>query len=698
MKRTKSHTNKIKIDITDLFFDRKPIIKNSSYYTKLYSSDAKELNDKNPSYNSFFQNNTLQPHLSHKHKILSLKKVFNQKNSKNLKIKWPKITHPKWPFSKKNDEPKDFKKMRIFSSRPSQKYHNFNTIKWLTQKYSDSVKEKSIYSLLPNNGKPIVPEYENEFNKRHREMMEYLESFKGPGGREKFVNINPKYFYNNSTFKKILRLREMFLEIDKRGNHKMLLKELVQLFKENNINVDIKELKNLFLKNVDNKKKKSESANLLYLDFYEFMNFALSRDQDFRLFMREIKRKNKMDETNRNSKTISYDEKKENIYIPMNFDLIFNYFINKEKQRNSITIVENAIKEMDKIIQERFENQNQKEESAKMAKTEKQKTKKKYTVSKTLKDKNLNFLSFNNYHRQNTISEEQELDPDSLSINKSSKSTKKMHAKLNEMIEKEKEEKLKKINFAQLIKEFSNLFGIKENDEKNKINEDKNKNRILSADNSKMNSYCNYYNNYNNYCNNYNNNNYETINNNNNRKEKTYSEEVKKGMRIDSLKNININNFEKYHDLKLALSVTKEQIKNMKNRDLIDEDLKTFNIVDVRDIINKVNTFIKSPKSYKEKNNYSNTSFPVQKYLNNLDNSLKKDKYYLNNKTEYNNNKTNAEENTRNKFRKYHIKKNIYNYYCGKPIIMDYINNSVKKTKLSRHDYVPNEFFAKGKD
>ena len=698
MKRTKSHTNKKKIDITDLFFDRKPIIKNSSYYTKLYSSDAKELNDKNPSYNSFFQNNTLQPHLSHKHKILSLKKVFNQKNSKNLKIKWPKITHPKWPFSKKNDEPKDFKKMRIFSSRPSQKYHNFNTIKWLTQKYSDSVKEKSIYSLLPNNGKPIVPEYENEFNKRHREMMEYLESFKGPGGREKFVNINPKYFYNNSTFKKILRLREMFLEIDKRGNHKMLLKELVQLFKENNINVDIKELKNLFLKNVDNKKKKSESANLLYLDFYEFMNFALSRDQDFRLFMREIKRKNKMDETNRNSKTISYDEKKENIYIPMNFDLIFNYFINKEKQRNSITIVENAIKEMDKIIQERFENQNQKEESAKMAKTEKQKTKKKYTVSKTLKDKNLNFLSFNNYHRQNTISEEQELDPDSLSINKSSKSTKKMHAKLNEMIEKEKEEKLKKINFAQLIKEFSNLFGIKENDEKNKINEDKNKNRILSADNSKMNSYSNYYNNYNNYCNNYNNNNYETINNNNNRKEKTYSEEVKKGMRIDSLKNININNFEKYHDLKLALSVTKEQIKNMKNRDLIDEDLKTFNIVDVRDIINKVNTFIKSPKSYKEKNNYSNTSFPVQKYLNNLDNSLKKDKYYLNNKTEYNNNKTNAEENTRNKFRKYHIKKNIYNYYCGKPIIMDYINNSVKKTKLSRHDYVPNEFFAKGKD
>ena len=692
MKRTKSHTNKIKIDITDLFFDRKPIIKNSSYYTKLYSSDAKELNDKNPSYNSFFQNNTLQPHLSHKHKILSLKKVFNRKNSKNLKIKWPKITHPKWPFSKKNDEPKDFKKMRIFSSRPSQKYHNFNTIKWLTQKYSDSVKEKSIYSLLPNNGKPIVPEYENEFNKRHREMMEYLESFKGPGGREKFVNINPKYFYNNSTFKKILRLREMFLEIDKRGNHKMLLKELVQLFKENNINVDIKELKNLFLKNVNSKKKKSDSANLLYLDFYEFMNFALSRDQDFRLFMREIKKKNKIEESNRNSKTISYDEKKENIYIPMNFDLIFNYFINKEKQRNSITIVENAIKEMDKIIQERFENNDKKEESEKLKKKEKKnKTKKKYIASKTLKDKNMNFLSFNNYHRQNTISEEQELVLDSSTKKLSSQSSKRIHAKLNEMIEKEKEEKLKRINFAQLIKEFSNLFGIKENDEKNKINEDKN--RILSADNSKMHSYNSYYNDY---YNNYFNSNYN--NNNNKREEKTFSEEVKKEMRIDSLKNLNINNFEKYHDLKLALSVTKEQIKNMKNKDMIEEDLKTFNIVDIRDIVNQVNTFIKAPKSHKANNIYANTSFPVQKYLNNLDYSLKKDKYYLNNKTDYNNNMTKAEEKTRNKFRKYHIKKNIYNYYCGKPIIMDYINNSVKKTKLLRYDYVPNEFFAKEKD
>ena len=34
----------------------------------------------------------------------------------------------------------------------------------------------------------------------------------------------------------------------------------------------------------------------LYLDFYQFMNFALTKDQDFRNFMREIKERNKKKE------------------------------------------------------------------------------------------------------------------------------------------------------------------------------------------------------------------------------------------------------------------------------------------------------------------------------------------------------------------------------------------------------------------
>ena len=241
MKNNNSQSNKALNQLSELFSERKPIIKNSSYYSKLYSIKQTRKNDKNPSMRTIFHK-TIQTTLSPK-KSLSLNRVFkNKTNSRNLKVRWPKITHPKWPFTKKRTEPLELKQNRILSSKPSNKYHNFNTIKWLSQKYSDSVKEKSIYSLLPNNGKPIIPEYESEFNKRHREMMEYLESFRGPGEREKYVNINPKYFYDDTTFKKILKLKEMFLEFDKKGNNKVIIKEIVNFFKQNNINVDINEI------------------------------------------------------------------------------------------------------------------------------------------------------------------------------------------------------------------------------------------------------------------------------------------------------------------------------------------------------------------------------------------------------------------------------------------------------------------------
>ena len=39
-------SNRVLLDIHELFFDRKPIIKNSSYYTKLYSSKQAKENEK----------------------------------------------------------------------------------------------------------------------------------------------------------------------------------------------------------------------------------------------------------------------------------------------------------------------------------------------------------------------------------------------------------------------------------------------------------------------------------------------------------------------------------------------------------------------------------------------------------------------------------------------------------------------------
>jgi len=60
------------------------------------------------------------------------------------------------------------------------------------------------------------------------------------------------------------------------------------MFKTNNIKVVQEDLKTLFFK--DNKKLQEDD---LFLDFYQFMEFALNKecDQDFRIFMRKLKNK-----------------------------------------------------------------------------------------------------------------------------------------------------------------------------------------------------------------------------------------------------------------------------------------------------------------------------------------------------------------------------------------------------------------------
>ena len=699
MKINKSQSNKALLDINNLFFDRKSIIKNSSYYTKLYSPKYGRINDKRFSAKTITPNNNraIQNILNKNEKSLSLKRVFdnNKNNSRNIKIKWPKITRPKWPFTKKRTEPKELKQYRLLSSKPSHKYHDFNTIKWLCQKYSESVKEKSIYSLLPNNGKPIIPEYESEYNKRRRQIMEYLESFRKPGGREKYVNINPKYFYDNNTFKKILKLKEMFLEFDKKGNHKMIIKEIVNLFKHNNINVDINEIKQLFFKNKKNKNSKKDEPNK-YLDFYQFMNFALTREQDFRQFMRKVKIKNKIEENKKQLNEINYnnqkDDKKNHTYIPINFNSIFDYFINKEKQRNSVVIVENAIKEMDKIIQ----GGNEKDEKIYSIESPKKEKKKKdslkiFVPSKTLKDKNIKKLNSRNYNKTNNNNEEKNLSEKIINNYYNSSSSKN---KIKDILGKNKE-KYKNISFAELIKEFSSLFGIKDaKDEEIEFLEEKK--RIQSAVSAKSFLFNKY--------NKFNIKNNKTLNKDNkdnsiDKEDKTFAETMKKEIRINSLKNLNITNFEKYHDLKLALLATKEQIKKMKKKDneLIDEDLKVYNMVDVRDIANHDNYFIKSPKN--DENTKIHNIFKKPKIMNNLDKSLKdKDNNFLNIKTYC---KTLKNENYSSKKKKYRVrkKKNLYNFYCGKPWIMNYVDDdddniiNPKLTTKSKYDYVPTEFF-----
>ena len=219
MKKTMSQKNKLHLnELSDLFMTRNKIIKNTTYYNRLYSTKPTSINislslsNNNPT-NLFLSQNISMNKNNIDNSNINTKEINKNKmtNRKILSVKnksiWPKVTKPKWPFSLKRNEPRELRMTRLSSATPSEKYHNFNTIRWLNQKYSDSVKQKSIYSLLPNNGKRRIPENETEKNKRHRKIIEYLESFRQPKEREKNVDINPKYFYNKQTFEKIKRMK-----------------------------------------------------------------------------------------------------------------------------------------------------------------------------------------------------------------------------------------------------------------------------------------------------------------------------------------------------------------------------------------------------------------------------------------------------------------------------------------------------------
>ena len=460
-------------------------------------------------------------------KIYSLKRIFQEpKQFNNGKKIWPKITHPKLPFSKKNTESEEFRKLKIKLKKPSQILHGYDTIKWLRQKYSDSVIEKSIRTLLPKKNNSLFLKKEKENEKRHRKMLEYLESFKGPTGKEKFININPKYLYTESTFQKILKLREIFLEFDSRGAQKMEFDEILKMFNQNHIKADKNDIVNLFFK--DKKIKKEEDILKLYLGFYQFINFALEREQDFREFMREIKQKYRKKE---NDESINKSNE-ESSYLPMNFNLVLDYFINKEKERHSVGIVVNAIEQLEKDIKTKSSNN--------------------FNLSEPKKSEN-NILSLK----------------------------KKSSKHLNIIKDNHK---LSDINFIDLFNEFINLFklsGSNQNDLENfkfqhKLNymtSSRSRNKTAQRRTSLVTDYLNLHK--------------ATLKSrqNNNRNNKSDYEKylfltqpksnsqkkitkdnilitlIKNQMNKNKLNKINIENFKKYHDINLAKNATLKQIK-----------------------------------------------------------------------------------------------------------------------------------------
>ena len=246
---------------------------------------------------------------------------------------------------------------------PSQIFYNPNTIKWFKKKYNEDLIKKSIYSLFPNNCQPIMTDEEWT---PQRILREFLTHYLKPEDKYKDIWINPKYFFSKDVYESILKLKEIFLQFDEDGSRKMEIDEMALMFKTNHINVTEDDLCSLFFKG---KKYRKEDINKLYLDFFQFMNFALSKssDQDFRIFMRKVKEKilkekelERIEEEKRKNSLekqeeevvddLFVDEKKEPVFLPMNFNLLLDYFINKGKERKSQKKIRRAIKMMRNIL------------------------------------------------------------------------------------------------------------------------------------------------------------------------------------------------------------------------------------------------------------------------------------------------------------------------------------------------------------
>ena len=469
-----------------------------------------------------------------------LEYIFKKPEEKmKHKFVWPKITHHKLPFSKREKISEEERNKKIREQKPNRIYHTYYMIKWLRSKYSDSLIEKSVFSMLPDNGKPVVPDDESEEEKRHRLLMEYVDSlYKRVPEREKYVNINPKYFFDQKTFEKILKFKEIFLEFDEDQSRKMEIDEMVEMFNQNHIEATLEDLRNLFFKD---KRVKKEDIMKLYLDFYQFMNFALTKDQDFRNFMREIKEKRKKKEKKNNTirspkEKNEEDDDVDERYLPMNFNLMFDYFLMKGKERASVDEIEKGMNEMDRIL-----NAHKKaEEEARNSITEEK------MKQKNLKRKNsvslFNFFEFTNKNNSNEDIKKINLDYD---------------------------EQLKNLNFINLIDNFKILFHINDSPKKSMsdsfielIENHKQTSgikvkKIKENNNIKINPF------------NESEDNDEVTKNENMKKNlsgsdslngKAFEKIINYNINRKIIKNLNLNNYKKYHDVNMALTETKKEV------------------------------------------------------------------------------------------------------------------------------------------
>ena len=496
-----------------------------------------------------------------KQKIMKLKSLYGNKNkdlNQQKRNNWENLTKPKLPFSKRKNISKETKAKQICSLQPSMLYHDKHVINWINKKYSKSVVEKSIYTILPEKEEKKENKKETELQKRQRKMMEYIESQKDLSRKEKIIKINPKYFFGKETFEKIKKLRDLFLDFDLNEDRKISVDEMTNLFNRNNIKANEDELVQLFFKD---KKYNKKDYFKLYLNFYQFLKLSIEREHDFRLFMRKIRKKYEEEIKKDKSK------KDQNIYIPMNLNMLLDFFISKAKEKSSINKIEKAIEIIDKFIK-----------------------------SEKKEEEVIKINSYNNSNTENLENRKSKIIKDSSNLNSSKN------------IEDEKE--YENLNFNELVDEFSKLFNISDFERNLKIDSEKKHqfkttNKFFNVkENNKDNSQINKIkeNIFDNHKINKQKNNSIFYEYSNNAKD-IMGNIIKKKMNQSAIIQLNMNNYNKYHNIELALDATKEELDKMQMNKFLNQNpsinyrLKNF-------FINKNNPLKSIPRIGK-KCNYS---------------------------------------------------------------------------------------------
>lgn len=221
----------------------------------------------------------------------------------------------------------------------NRKHYNKDSISWFSHKYNKTQIINSINDLIVT-PRPFTPSSDsktkikaNTKTKTNQNQAVCKKAIRSQSSQKDKLLINIKYLFTNDKLKKILKLKDLFLDFDFDKNKIMELEEIQAMFAVNNIKVNKSDLIGLFFKEyckMNNKKNQKK----LYLNFYQFIQFCLSQDDEFRNFMKKLKEENK----------------KDNEYLPINFNALLDYFIDRGEERKCLKKINKAIESMDKAI------------------------------------------------------------------------------------------------------------------------------------------------------------------------------------------------------------------------------------------------------------------------------------------------------------------------------------------------------------